>query len=539
MSPLRAPPHVQVLLPLIIVTTFTQPYLSNITFKLSVLFVSISLQPVQVVTRHSNIIPELIAAYTRNHVEHRQFTLVLFNQNQQQPVVLLRIQIHVYSSSCLSSNNNRTSQLVHPVATGISEQNQFCVCNLQQVGDLHKSSQLEYNQSKLFVEPWHRTTYTDEHQHVVNKITDLEGLIHCHHKLLELIQDTCNMSNRTKLEVDEFELRTLRQEVSQLTEAFERVNNAFHNIWLAIGETSHNNNGQRQPVTGYDGHPNSPTSTQSATTDKNVCNCTCHQVCSPIEATVTTTNQTNRPNQSERPRQVTDNKIVHRQQSGRPNEAPHHTTSTKSLSSSQTVPITRPRSILKRPQTEPDDSHKFCCPPKSVEFNDEVELKYIEDGGDASADPSETQPSLTAATIHDELVADQPTGHRFYVNPITATPHHDELKINVAVLFKDSNEYDSVRVRVTKNYTGGQLHAKVREKMGTTTKQNLAFVQYRMIEDDCRTIWANGLRYFPSFLTVLPEDFKQGDLMKVEFIGKSININGDPALVQYRRSGRA
>lgn len=56
----------------------------------------------------------------------------------------------------------------------------------------------------------------------------------------------------------------------------------------------------------------------------------------------------------------------------------------------------------------------------------------------------------------------------------------------------------------------------------------LAFVRYKIVEDNTNTLWSNELRSFPNCLSIIPDDYNLGDLMEIEYVGKGPNINGKP-----------
>lgn len=123
---------------------------------------------------------------------------------------------------------------------------------------------------------------------------------------------------------------------------------------------------------------------------------------------------------------------------------------------------------------------------------------------------------------------------QFYLNPKGAIPHHEVYpNMKVGVTASGPNGAHTAKFLLTKSTTGRQLHAKVRSHFGIPDDQNLslAFAQYDMIKPDDLAIWNHGIRYFPTFIAQVPENFEQGDLMEIQYLGKGPNVNGDPTRV--------
>lgn len=128
-----------------------------------------------------------------------------------------------------------------------------------------------------------------------------------------------------------------------------------------------------------------------------------------------------------------------------------------------------------------------------------------------------------------------PQAVQFYVNPRSATPHHEiypELK--VAITASGGRKSGTQKFKFTKWTTGSQVHDKVRTFFGIPEDEelHLAFPQYEMILPNDRELFQYGLRYFPSFLAQVPANFQRGDLMEVQYLGIGPNVNGDPTRIR-------
>lgn len=132
----------------------------------------------------------------------------------------------------------------------------------------------------------------------------------------------------------------------------------------------------------------------------------------------------------------------------------------------------------------------------------------------------------------EELIADQdqPVVNLFVNNMKTIPDYSKYPKLKVAVSSFQSNRLKDkpFKLLADKEMTGAELHSLVKKAHGIPEDENLTLVypQYRVIEPDSMNLWQHGIRYFPAYITQVPEDFKQGDLMEVRFTKKGPNVNG-------------
>lgn len=80
-----------------------------------------------------------------------------------------------------------------------------------------------------------------------------------------------------------------------------------------------------------------------------------------------------------------------------------------------------------------------------------------------------------------------------------------------------------------KDTTAMAFRAKVRKAMGLkdTDPLNLLHVQHKAIVDDSRTLWGLNMRYVPNHVVIIPDHIKIGDQVKLQYLEKGKNVNGD------------
>lgn len=131
-----------------------------------------------------------------------------------------------------------------------------------------------------------------------------------------------------------------------------------------------------------------------------------------------------------------------------------------------------------------------------------------------------------------------PGAIQMYANSTTAIPHHEVYpNIKIGVTASGQRGTSTAKFLLSKFSTGRQLHDKVRSHFGISPDQelNLAFMRYEMIKPNETEIWNYGMRYFPTFVAQVPDEYQRGDLMEIQYLGKGPNINGDPLQVIYDR----
>lgn len=169
-------------------------------------------------------------------------------------------------------------------------------------------------------------------------------------------------------------------------------------------------------------------------------------------------------------------------------------------------------------------------------FDDHPDGLYCETCG-RSRSKDERYYHKRAESLHgdDEVV--------LYANPTKAIPHHDMYpKMKIAVQsYNDQRDGRLLKFLVPITCTDAELHQLVRDKQKLPGDEPLYLtkVTYEMIRPDDRTLWAYNIRYFPTYISRIPYDQEQGDLMITNYAYKGDNINGDPAKVRSEPSGNS
>lgn len=126
---------------------------------------------------------------------------------------------------------------------------------------------------------------------------------------------------------------------------------------------------------------------------------------------------------------------------------------------------------------------------------------------------------------------------KMYLANAKTRPHHDKwpmIKLAISAFGPNRSNDKPYKLLAKKDLTGHKLHELTRKVYGIPASENLTLVypQYKVIEPDSTSIWQHGIRYHPAFITRVPENFKDGDLMEVRFVGKGPNMDGN---TEYRR----
>lgn len=129
--------------------------------------------------------------------------------------------------------------------------------------------------------------------------------------------------------------------------------------------------------------------------------------------------------------------------------------------------------------------------------------------------------------LETSLASTQSRRLHLFANPMKASPHYDTDKLKLAIVASDKDDQRTYKPMLGRFTTGHELHQRVRAKFSIEDNQplNLAFVRYKMIHDNESHLWGNELRRWPNYLFIVPDNFEQGDLMEIEYIGKGPNIN--------------
>lgn len=193
------------------------------------------------------------------------------------------------------------------------------------------------------------------------------------------------------------------------------------------------------------------------------------------------------------------------------------------------------------------------APAKRVRFNleiDEYNYRIVTAYADASTQTVVSQPrdQLSQASTSDAVQSTSKSGFPeafMFANNVYAVPHNNtDGKLDIYCHAWGPEQGFICTSFYDRKFTGSQLHQDIRETFDIPDDErlHLAFVQYRMIKPDDKTLWSYGFRNFPAYINRIPMDFEEGRLMKCKLIGRGDSVNGDLAQVHkqsFYRSRRA